>query len=507
MTVLGIDISKWDGNWDAEKAKQAGATFVFIKASEATFTDPQFLVNWQKAKEAGLLRGAYHYLDYTKPGAEQANYFADLLINDPGELPPIIDYELRRTDNDPSAAIGFLRDCLDQLITRTELFENASNKYPMIYTGPGFWMEYGDQTKRDYWIQFPLWNAHWTSSTTPKIPPPWTMWHFWQFTSKGPGEAFGSECLSMDMNRYNGTLNELMEFAGMNVPVVNLNEKYELLDGKVKKLEAAVSSINQNGNASTSDTLDRIDALDGQVSNLNVSIATLSAAMNQRIIAIEKTIIDLGNTPTTPPVPTVSTVGAPVQTVHPVSDPNQADLPATPQVQSDVPSKAVDPTDLPPDQPILSDLPTDTSISPNPANNISPNAICITSALNIRSGPGSSHSIVGGLRYGQRVKIINHEGGWAQLQEPAGWCSEAYLSFEQSDSPAQEETSQSGTTSNTYGICNTSGLNVRGGPGVTNSIVGGLIYGQRIKILNHKNGWAQIEAPAGWCNESYLSFA
>ncbi len=229
MTILGIDISKWDGNWDANKAKQAGATFVFVKASEATLTDPQFVVNWQKAKEAGLLRGAYHYLDYTKPGADQANFFADLLKDDPGELPPVIDYELRRTDNDPSAALVFLRDCLDQLTKRTELFENASFKRPMIYTSPGFWVEYGDQTKRDYWIQFPLWNAHWITANEPKIPSPWTMWNFWQFTSKGPGEAFGSECLSMDMNRFNGTLSELMDFSGIGIPVVNHNEKLESL--------------------------------------------------------------------------------------------------------------------------------------------------------------------------------------------------------------------------------------------------------------------------------------
>ena len=208
MTILGIDISKWDGNWDATKAKQAGATFAFIKASQATLTDPQFLINWQKAKDAGLIRGAYHYLDYTKPGMDQANYFADLLKNDPGELPPVIDYELRRTDNNPSAALGFLRDCLDQLTIRSELFEDASIKRPMIYTGPAFWVEYGDQTKRDYWIQFPLWNAHWITSNTPTVPQPWTMWQFWQFTAKGPGEAFGSESISMDMNRFNGTLNE-----------------------------------------------------------------------------------------------------------------------------------------------------------------------------------------------------------------------------------------------------------------------------------------------------------
>jgi lysozyme len=507
MTVLGIDISKWDGNWDADKAKQAGATFVFVKASEATFTDPQFLVNWQKAKDAGLLRGAYHYLDYTKSGVEQANYFADLLKNDPGELPPVIDYELRRTDNDPSAAIGFLRDCLDQLITRTELFESASIKYPMIYTGPGFWMEYGDQTKRDYWIQFPLWNAHWTSSNTPKIPPPWTMWQFWQFTSKGPGEAFGSECLSMDMNRYNGTLNELMEFAGMNVPVVNLNEKFELLESKVKKIEGTLSSINQNGNAASSDALDRVVVLEGQVSTICGSISTLSTTLNQRITAIEKTILGLGNASPSLPVTPVQPEVAPTQPIAQENDSNQSDSQQNLPAQSEIPSNVTDAPDLPQDQEISSVVNSASPEINNPESGISPNAICITNALNIRSGPGSNNQIVGGLRYGQRVKIINRQGGWVQIQDPAGWCSEAYLSFEQSDAQIQDEPPQLSPSSNSYGICNTSGLNVRSGPGLTYTIIGGLIYGQRIKILSHKTGWAQIESPTGWCNESYLSFA
>ena len=75
---------------------------------------------------------------------------------------------------------------------------------------------------------------------TPKIPSPWTMWHFWQFTSKGPGEAFGSECLSMDMNRFNGTLSELMDFSGIGIPVVNRNEKLESLEIKVRELEGEI---------------------------------------------------------------------------------------------------------------------------------------------------------------------------------------------------------------------------------------------------------------------------
>lgn len=447
MTILGIDISKWNGNWDADKAKQAGATFVFIKASQATFTDPQFTANWQKAKDAGLLRGAYHYLDYTKPGVDQANYFADLLKNDPGELPPVVDYEQARTDNNPSAALGFLKDFLDQMIKRTELYEDALIKRPMIYSGPGFWASYGDQTNPEYWIQFPLWNAHWTTSGTPQLSPPWTMWTFWQFSSKGPGEAYGSESLAIDMNRFNGTLNELMEFAGIRIPVVNLNELYDVLNEKVNGLVDTVSGLSPTGDASPSpEIFARVDDLEKQVSNLGSSITTLGTTLTQRIAAVEQTVANLGN-----------------------------------------------PSSAPPDQ------------SP-PLSSNDTYATCITSALNVRSGPGASYPMVGGLRYGQRVKVIKRQNGWAQIENPAGWSSEAYLSFEQSNPSGSTEPSQPTTPSDSYGICNMSGLNVRNGPGVTYSIVGGLTYGQRVKILNHKNGWAQIESPAGWCNESYLSF-
>ena len=497
MTILGIDISKWDGNWDATKAKQAGASFVFIKASQATDTDPQFLINWQKAKDAGLFRGAYHYLDYTKPGAEQADYFVDLLKNDPGELPPVIDYELRRTDNDPSAALGFLRDCLDRVTERSELFENSNFKRPMIYTGPGFWVEYGDQTKRDYWIQFPLWNAHWTTSTTPKVPPPWTMWNFWQFTSKGPGEAFGSECLSMDMNRFNGTLNELMEFTGAGIPVVNQNEKFATLEIKLKDLEEKVASIDQNGNTVASGLEERVGGLETQLSTLSELINTCSSALTQRIAAIEKTITELGSVVSTLKVQPVTPIAIPAPVI-PQADPTAVmDSASTPQATAGISAGWYTQPDSSPAVPA----------SVNPPAETSSYAICISKALNVRSGPGASNPIIGGLQYGQRVKIISRVNGWAQFEDPEGWSIEAYLSFEPNDPSTQDDGSQLGASSNSYGICNTSGLNVRSGPGLANSIVGGLIYGQRIRILGHQTGWAQIDNPPGWCNESYLSFA
>ncbi len=299
MTILGIDISKWNGNWNADKAKQAGTAFVFIKASQATFTDSQFTANWKKAKDAGILRGAFHYLDYSKPAVEQANYFADLLKDDPGELPPTIDYEQARSDNNPSIALGFLREFLDQMKARTELYQDARVKCPMIYTGPSFWAQYGDQTKREYWLQFPLWLAHWTSASAPLLPAPWVLWVFWQFTAKGPGEVFGSESLSVDMNRFNGTLNELMEFTGRRPLTGTLVELCQNLEKRTAALETAIASLSKSPSTPDANVLSRLQDLEQGHSALSKSVASLQDASEKRFTSIESKIANLG-TPTQP---------------------------------------------------------------------------------------------------------------------------------------------------------------------------------------------------------------
>src|SRR3972149_1412778 len=99
--IDGIDISKWqDDNstpqmMDFGKAYAAGARFVFIKASQATWLDQDFVLNWANAKRAGLLRGAYHYMDWTKPALDQARLFAGVLAGDGGGGAPVLGYEGR----------------------------------------------------------------------------------------------------------------------------------------------------------------------------------------------------------------------------------------------------------------------------------------------------------------------------------------------------------------------------------------------------------------------------
>jgi len=105
----------------------------------------------------------------------------------------------------------------------------------MLYTSPGFWAGYGDMTKAEYWLQFPLWVAHYTTSMTPQLPLPWPFMEFCNYT-KGR-QVYGSECLTIDMNRFNGTLNELVELPGFGVPIINLNELYETLASRTKAVE------------------------------------------------------------------------------------------------------------------------------------------------------------------------------------------------------------------------------------------------------------------------------
>ena len=97
--VYGIDVSRWQDNnstaqqMDFTKAYAQGARFVFIKGSQANWADEDILYNWKTAKAAGLLRGAYHFLTWDIEPRKQAQYAWSIIQNDPGELPPVVDFE------------------------------------------------------------------------------------------------------------------------------------------------------------------------------------------------------------------------------------------------------------------------------------------------------------------------------------------------------------------------------------------------------------------------------
>src|ERR1700754_61248 len=76
--IHGIDVSSYQGNiyWPAVAQMQdqdVSIKFAFIKATEGlNKVDKYYNNNWQKAKDANIIRGAYHFFLATKSGRLQA---------------------------------------------------------------------------------------------------------------------------------------------------------------------------------------------------------------------------------------------------------------------------------------------------------------------------------------------------------------------------------------------------------------------------------------------------
>jgi lysozyme len=198
--AIGCDISLWNGKVDFVKMIAAGASFVFIKASEIQ-PDPRFQENRKAAQAAGIPWGAYHYINWNSDITAQAVTFCNQLRDDPGQLPPVADFEMKPA---PGDARG-------KLWTFLQTVEKEIGRIPIIYTGYYYWLEHG--TPNAEWAKYPLWLAWYASESVIKVPPPWKQWTFWQYKVGGDGPTWGSSGLNIDMDYFAGTVPDLLKYA------------------------------------------------------------------------------------------------------------------------------------------------------------------------------------------------------------------------------------------------------------------------------------------------------
>ncbi|NMA12573.1 MAG: hypothetical protein GX933_05250 [Chloroflexi bacterium] len=209
--ALGIDVSKWQGNVDFKKAKSAGASFAFIKASQNVWYDSKFQQNWANARNAKIIRGAYHFFDMrdgSKSAKEQARYFANLLKDDMGELRPVLDFESPGVNGYPS--LPDHDTCVRHVTDFMNTFYKQTNLYPMLYTNLAGIQRLSPLSRflsaKELWIAW-----YYLKSRTPKIGT-WPRWRFWQYKTTGNGIAFGAESKGLDMNVLNGTETNLYQY-------------------------------------------------------------------------------------------------------------------------------------------------------------------------------------------------------------------------------------------------------------------------------------------------------
>ena len=119
--------------------------------------------------------------------------------------------------------------------------------------------------------------------------------------------------------------------------------------------------------------------------------------------------------------------------------------------------------------------------------------------LNIRSGKGTDTSIIGGLTQGSVVTILdNSDANWVKIRTTGGiegYVAREYLTGAETPSePTTPETPSETTTA----TVNADVLNVRSGKGTDTSIIGTLLNGETVTILDNSDaGWVRIRTASG----------
>jgi lysozyme len=186
--LKGIDVSHFQGEVNWTQVKKGESSFAIAKCTGGiAFVDPQFKKNWGAMRDAGITRGAYHFLQ-------------TLGELGPGDLPPFLDVEI--SDGEDKNKI--IQDVLAWL----KAVEKKLGRKTVIYTDVSFGKEYlFDPRLKDY----KLWIADYISSDSPQLPKErrGEGWSFWQYSQSGKVEGVQGD---VDLDRFNGTEIDLAKF-------------------------------------------------------------------------------------------------------------------------------------------------------------------------------------------------------------------------------------------------------------------------------------------------------
>lgn len=196
MPVQGIDVSYYQGDIDWKKVGDAGIHFAYIKATEgADRLDSKFLDNWRAAKQAGVARGAYHFMYWCSRASKQALWFTSNVPVDSDALPPVLDLEWN--SHSKTCPHRIARDnAIAKIKVMLEAMEAHTGKRPIIYTDPKFHRQVleGEFTDYHFWLR--------SVAAKPETKYRARNWKFWQFTTTGRVRGVAGP---VDRNSFNGT--------------------------------------------------------------------------------------------------------------------------------------------------------------------------------------------------------------------------------------------------------------------------------------------------------------
>ncbi len=125
-----------------------------------------------------------------------------------------------------------------------------------------------------------------------------------------------------------------------------------------------------------------------------------------------------------------------------------------------------------------------------------------TANVNVRSGPSTRYSVVGGLTSGQRVTVVGSSGNWYRISWNNGsaYVSASYLRQGAASTPSTPSTGTIGQA--------TANVNVRSGPSTSYKRLGTLYKGELVTIKGYEGSWARVEwggYASAYISRSYLT--
>lgn len=230
---LGIDVSAWQGEIDWSLLPEE-VVFVYAKATEGRRRAKFFATNWSEAVRWGRIPGGYALLRLDEDSAEQASLLCDTVPWGGGGCTPLaLDLETKRIDEAGAtrAAAGIL--------SAVDVVERRTGVSPAIYISPRGVRHLRGQLDSTL-ARCPLWLCDRDGEPDPP-PPPWESWWIWQYTSSGPGKAWGMESSGLDVNRCAWSEEELRRW------VAALPWRHRTRAERVRDAMARISRWNPEG--------------------------------------------------------------------------------------------------------------------------------------------------------------------------------------------------------------------------------------------------------------------
>lgn len=162
-TEIGIDVSKWQGEIDFKKVKDAGATFVMIRVGSQQGVggqynlDPYFKQNMENAVKNDLKVGVYFYsyAGSKKEAKKQANWVLNQIKKYKLSLPIAFDWECYNSFNQMELSLFGLNEVAESFLKRVE----DAGYDSMLYGSKNYLNSIWKYQSYDVWL------AHYTQET------------------------------------------------------------------------------------------------------------------------------------------------------------------------------------------------------------------------------------------------------------------------------------------------------------------------------------------------------